>query len=232
MKATGPIIMRKLFIIFLLLLLSLSGTGCLRIYHEMNTKESLPPPYRFYCGTRSLIFLPVGMAIMGSASHAPRSSSAFNTVLPLTLFVVDFPLEVAADTALLPVDLSLYGYYCCNPPLDRYLDSNDLKGLEEKLKKGISPNDVNWFLKRQPLLCQAYWNHNEKAFELLLNYGAKVPVELLQVESHLDEYTYRMLQRVFRDGCPKELQLLTEDELRAASSQERYRNEQLKGCFS
>ena len=63
-------------------------------------------------------------------------------------------------------------------------------------------------------------NHNEAAFELLLNYGAKVPIELLQVEANLDEYTYRMLQRVFRDVRPKELQ-------------ESYHNELLKeGCFS
>ena len=75
-------------------------------------------------------------------------------------------------------------------------------------------------------------NHNEEAFELLLNYGAKVPIELLQVEANLDDYTYRILQRVFRNGCPKELQRPTEDELRTGSNAVNYRNEQLKGCFS
>ena len=226
--------MRRYLTIILLLLLPFCGTGCLRMNtFRVDKNDRIPPPYRFYCGTRRLIGLPVSMAIMGSVSHASRSSSVFkNTVLPIAFFVVDFPLEVVLDTVLLPVDLGMYAYYCSNPPLDRYLASNDLKGLEEKLKKGVSPNNVDWFLKRQPLLYQAYLNHNEEAFDLLLNYGAKVPIELLQVESHLDEYTYRMLQRVFRDGCPKELQRLTEDELRAASSQERYRNEQLKGCFS
>ena len=222
--------MKKLCIISLLLLLSLWETGCMRIYQE---SDGLPPPYRWYSGTRGLIGLPVSMAIMGSVSHAPRSSSWYKALLPITLFVVDFPLEVAVDTILLPVDLGLYSSYCINPPLDKYLYSNNLEGLEKKLKKGVSPNVISpWFLKRQPLLCQAYWNHNEEAFELLLNYGAKVPIELLQVESHLDEYTYRMLKRVFRDGCPKELQRLTEDELRNASFQEEYRNTQLKGCFS
>ena len=194
---------------------------------------SVPPPYRFYCGTKGLILLPVGMGIMDSVSHAPRSNNALKAIIPITFFVVDFPLEVVLDTVLLPVDLGIYAAYCINPPLDKYLASNDLKGLEAKLKKGVSPN-VNspWFLNNQPLLYQAYLNHNEEAFELLLNYGAKIPIELLQVEANLDDYTYRILQRVFRNGCPKELQQPTEDELRAATDVERYRNEQLKGCFS
>ena len=67
---------------------------------------------------------------------------------------------------------------------------------------------------------------------MLLNYGAKVPIELLQGEANLDDYTYRILQRVFRNGCPKELQRPTEDELRTGSNAVNYRNEQLKGCFS
>ena len=173
------------------------------------------------------------MGIMDSVSHAPRSNNALKAIIPITFFVVDFPLEVVLDTVLLPVDLGIYAAYCINPPLDKYLASNDLKGLEAKLKKGVSPN-VNspWFLNNQPLLYQAYLNHNEEAFELLLNYGAKIPIELLQVEANLDDYTYRILQRVFRNGCPKELQQPTEDELRAATDVERYRNEQLKGCFS
>ncbi len=170
---------------------------------------------------------------MEIASHGHRSSNTFNTVLPIAFFVVDFPLEVVFDTVLLPVDLGIYAAYCINPPLDKYLASNDLKGLEEKLKKGVSPNVISpWFLKNQPLLYQAYLNHNEEAFELLLNYGAKVPIELLQVEANLDDYTYRILQRVFRNGCPKELQRPTEDELRTGSNAVNYRNEQLKGCFS
>jgi Protein of unknown function (DUF1375). len=173
------------------------------------------------------------MSLMEIASHGHRSSNTFNTVLPIAFFVVDFPLEVVLDTVLLPVDLGIYAAYCINPPLDKYLASNDLKGLEEKLKKGVSPNVISpWFLKNQPLLYQAYLNHNEEAFELLLNYGAKVPIELLQVEANLDDYTYRILQRVFRNGCPKELQRPTEDELRTGSNAVNYRNEQLKGCFS
>ena len=173
------------------------------------------------------------MSLMEIASHGHRSSNTFNTVLPIAFSVVDFPLEVVFDTVLLPVDLGIYAAYCINPPLDKYLASNDLKGLEEKLKKGVSPNVISpWFLKNQPLLYQAYLNHNEEAFELLLNYGAKVPIELLQVEANLDDYTYRILQRVFRHGCPKELQRPTEDELRTGSNAVNYRNEQLKGCFS
>ena len=50
---------------------------------------------------------------------------------------------------------------------------------------------------------------------MLLNYGAKVPFHLLQSEEKLDESTYKMLQRVFRDGCPEELQV-----------------QALEGCFS
>ena len=226
--------MRKLFIISCVLLLCLCGTGCVRVNTLLVDKHgSVPPPYRFYCGTLGLTALPVSMGIMDSVSHAPRSTNAFKAIIPITLFVVDFPLEVVLDTVLLPVDLGLYTYYCSNPPLDTYLASNDLKGLEAKLKKGVSPNVISpWFLKNQPLLYQAYLNHNEEAFELLLNYGAKVPIELLQVESNLDEYTYRILQRVFRNGCPKELQRPTEDELRTGSNAVNYRNEQLKGCFS
>ena len=226
--------MRKLFIISCVLLLCLCETGCVRVNALLVDKHrNFPPPYRFYFGTRSLIGLPVSMSLMEIASHGHRSSNTFNTVLPIALFVVDFPLEVVLDTVLLPVDLGIYAAYCINPPLDKYLVSNDLKGLEEKLKKGVSPNVISpWFLKNQPLLYQAYLNHNEEAFELLLNYGAKVPIELLQVEANLDDYTYRILQRVFRNGCPKELQRPTEDELRTGSNAVNYRNEQLKGCFS
>ena len=230
--------MRKLFIISCVLLLCLCETGCVRISALRKDKYgsvyvSVPPPYRFYCGTRGLILLPVGMGIMDSVSHAPRSTNALKAIIPIAFFVVDFPLEVVLDTVLLPVDLGIYAAYCINPPLDKYLASNDLKGLEEKLKKGVSPNVISpWFLKNQPLLYQAYLNHNEEAFELLLNYGAKVPIELLQVEANLDDYTYRILQRVFRNGCPKELQRPTEDELRTGSNAVNYRNEQLKGCFS
>ena len=226
--------MRKLFIISCVLLLCLCETGCVRVNALLVDKHrNFPPPYRFYFGTRSLIGLPVSMSLMEIASHGHRSSNTFNTVLPIAFFVVDFPLEVVFDTVLLPVDLGIYAAYCINPPLDKYLASNDLKGLEEKLKKGVSPNVISpWFLKNQPLLYQAYLNHNEEAFELLLNYGAKVPIELLQVEANLDDYTYRILQRVFRNGCPKELQRPTEDELRTGSNAVNYRNEQLKGCFS
>ncbi len=203
----------------------------MRIYLE--SRGGPPPPYRWYSGTRGLIGVSVNMAIMGSVSHAPGSSSWYKAFLPITLFVVDFPLEVAVDSILLPVDLGLYSYYSIDPPLDKYLRSNDLKGLEKRLKEGVSPNVISpWFLEKEPLLYQAYVNHNEDAFELLLKYGATIPIKLLQVEENLDEYTYRMLQRVFRDGCPKELQLLTEDELRTASNIESYRHEQLKGCFS
>ena len=153
---------------------------------------------------------------MEPVPDSPYTSSAFGKVAVITFCVVDFPLELAVDTVCLPFDLVSYADYCSNPPLDKYLRENDLKGLEKKLKEGVSPNVVSpWFLEKQPLLYQAYVNHNEEAFELLLNYGATVPFYLLQVEENLDEYTYRMLQRVFRDGCPKELQI-----------------QELKGCFS
>ncbi|MBQ9367334.1 MAG: hypothetical protein IJT83_06095 [Victivallales bacterium] len=121
---------------------------------------------------------------------------------------MDLPLELVVDTVCLPVDLIHYAQYCSDSPLDKYLRDNNLKGLEKKLKEGASPNVVSpWFYEREPLLYQAYENHHEDAFELLLEYGAMVPMELLQVEDNLDEYTYRMLQRVFRDGCPEELQI-------------------------
>ncbi len=130
----------------------------------------------------------------------------------LPLFVVDLPLELAVDTICLPVDLIHYAQYCNDPPLDKYLRENDLKGLEKKLKEGVSPNVISpWFHKREPLLYQAYVNRNEEAFELLLNYGAEVPFYLLQSEDKLDESTYRMLKRVFRNGCPKELLIQAQD---------------------
>ena len=188
------IYMRKLLIISWLLLLSLCGTGCVRIA-ETITVGGLPPPYCIYSGTTGSLTLLL--------------------VCP-PLFVVDLPLELAVDTICLPVDLVHYAKYCNDPPLDKYLRENDLKGLEKKLKEGVSPNVVSpWFYEREPLLYQAYENHHEDAFELLLNYGAKVPFHLLQSEEKLDESTYKMLQRVFRDGCPEELQC-----------------QELKDCFS
>ena len=195
--------MRKLFIISSLLLLSLCGTGCVRIA-ETITAGGLPPPYCIYSGTIGLIGFPVSSAVMGEGFHE-------KVLLPISLLplvVVDLPLELAVDTICLPADLIHYAQYCSNPPLDKYLRDNDLEGLEKKLKDGVSPNVITrWFHERKPLLYLAYENHNEEAFELLLEYGAMVPIELLQVEDNLDEYTYRMLQRVFRDGCPKELQI-------------------------
>ena len=224
--------MRKLFIISWLLLLSLCGTGCVRMTQRIVGAD-LPPPYRIYSGTKFAIVALYYMMKMEPDPDFSYSTSKFGKAFGITIFVVDLPLEFVMETILLPVDLVRYACYCCDPPLDKYLRSNDLKGLEKRLKEGISPNVISpWFMEKEPLLYQAYVNHNEDAFELLLKYGAKIPIELLQVEENLDEYTYRMLQRVFRDGCPKELQLLTEDELRTASSVESYRHEQLKGCFS
>ena len=201
-----------LFISFMsLLLLSLCGTGCVRIA-ETITAGGLPPPYCIYSGTMGLVGFPVNTAVVGEGFH----EKVLLPILQLPLFVVDLPLELVVDTICLPVDLVHCVQYCNDPPLDKYLRDNDLKGLEKKLKEGVSPNVVSrWFHEREPLLYQAYENHHEDAFELLLNYGAKIPFTLLQVEENLDEYTYRMLQRVFRDGCPEELQC-----------------QELKDCFS
>ena len=201
-----------LFISFMsLLLLSLCGTGCVRIA-ETITAGGLPPPYCIYSGTMGLVGFPVNAAVMGEGFH----EKVLLPIVQLPLFVVDLPLELAVDTICLPVDLVHCVQYCKDPPLDKYLRDNDLKGLEKKLKEGVSPNVVSpWFHEREPLLYQAYENHHEEAFELLLNYGAKIPFTLLQVEENLDEFTYRMLQRVFRDGCPEELQC-----------------QELKDCFS
>ena len=204
--------MRKLFIISWLLILSLCGTGCVRIA-ETITAGGLPPPYCIYSGTTGLINFPVAYVVMGEGVHE-------KVLLPITFLpfvVLDLPLELAVDTLCLPVDIVHYAQYCSNPPLDKYLRTNDLKGLEKKLKEGASPNVISpWFHDRKPLLYQAYVNHNEAAFELLLNYGATLPIELLQVEDNLDEYTYRMLQRAFRAARPKEFQ----------------GHELLNGCFS
>ena len=200
-----------LFIISSLLLLSLIGTGCVRIA-ETITAGGLPPPYCIYSGTMGLVGFPVNAAVVGEGFH----EKVLLPIVQLPLFVVDLPLELAVDTICLPVDLVHYAKYCNDPPLDKYLRENDLKGLEKKLKEGVSPNVVSpWFYEREPLLYQAYENHHEDAFELLLNYGAKVPFHLLQSEEKLDESTYKMLQRVFRDGCPEELQV-----------------QALEGCFS
>ena len=208
--------MRKLFIISWLLILSLCGTGCVRIA-ETITAGGLPPPYCIYSGTTGLINFPVAYVVMGEGVH----EKVLLPIALLPLFVVDLPLELAVDTLCLPVDIVHYAQYCSNPPLDKYLRTNDLKGLEKKLKEGASPNVISpWFHDRKPLLYQAYVNHNEAAFDLLLNYGATLPIELLQVEDNLDEYTYRMLQRAFRAARPKELQ-------------ESYHNGLLnEGCFS
>ena len=175
---------------------------------ETITAGGLPPPYCIYSGTIGLIGLPVGSAVMGEDFHE-------KVLLPISLLplvVVDLPLELVVDTICLPVDLVHCVQYCNDPPLDKYLRDNDLKGLEKKLKEGVSPNVVSpWFHEREPLLYQAYENHNEEAFELLLKYGAIVPFHLLHSEDKLDESTYRMLQRVFRDGCPKELQIQAQE---------------------
>ncbi len=199
--------MRTALIISWLLLLSLCGTGCVRIA-ETITAGGLPPPYCIYSGTTGLVNFPVSAAVMGEGFHE-------RVLLPIALLplvVVDLPLELAVDTVCLPVDLIHYAQYCSDPPLDKYLRDNDLEGLEKKLKEGVSPNVIApWFHEREPLLYQAYENHNEEAFELLLKYGAIVPFHLLHSEDKLDESTYRMLQRVFRDGCPKELQIQAQE---------------------
>ena len=139
--------MRKLFIIFWLLILSLCGTGCVRIA-ETITAGGLPPPYCIYSGTTGLINFPVAAVVMGEAVH----EKVLLPIALLPLFVVDLPLELAADTVCLPVDLVHYAQHCSNPPLDKYLRTNDLKGLEKKLKEGASPNVISpWFWDRKPL---------------------------------------------------------------------------------
>ena len=85
----------------------------------------LPPPYCIYSGTMGLVNFPVSAAVMGEGFHE-------KVLLPISLLpliVVDLPLELVVDIICLPVDLIHYAQYCSNPPLDKYLRENDLKGL-------------------------------------------------------------------------------------------------------
>ena len=200
--------MRKTLIMGLLLLSLMTGTGCVRV--ALECEASIPPPQRFYAGTRFLPKLPMVVGLMASGTHHHKSSllEATGFALFSLIAITDIPLEFALDTLLLPIDTLFYVCYKASPPLDKYLYDNNLPGMKAMLEKGADPNAVTpWFMEKRPLLYTVYRQGKEDFFELLLEHGAKVPFEMLMNNDLSKDNTAMvpMLRKAFRNGCPKEL---------------------------
>ena len=201
--------MRRIITIGLLMLSLITGTGCIRVAREIT--EGLPPPNRFYAGTKCLPTLlqtiPFVITYNGHITRKPQFTDIPSFALLGTAFIIDVPLEVVLDTLLLPIDGILYACYKANPPLDKYLYDNDLEGLKARLEKEADPNVVTpWFLKKHPVLCEAYIQGKEDFFNLLLEYGAAPTFEMLMTHD-LSKHAAKkvaMLRNTFKNGCTKE----------------------------
>ena len=205
--------MRKNMVIAILLAVLITGMGCMRIVIETEAQH---PTQRFYSGTKELFLAPrdlvmgLGTASVGSVASGSASDTAKGifiglplSIVFITAFIVDIPLEIALDTLFLPVDGVFYTQYVSNPPLDKYLYDNDLEGMKTALEKGADPNAIHpLFIKKEPVIVTAFKKQNEAIFELLLEYGATIPFSILEV---FDLNSAKMLRRAFKDGCPKEL---------------------------
>ena len=205
--------MRKSIAISLLFLILFTGTGCVRLFCECERSgpQLSYPPERFYYGTREqprLFSICYDEYLRKLKYHTHLLdfgdvlNASFGTVFIMVL-AVDFPLEVVLDTLILPVDAMLYVCYNASPPLDKYIYDNDIEGLRKRLEKGADPNAITpWFREKKPMAFIAFKKGKEDCFRLLLEHGAKIPFEILQIH---DVGKIGMLRLVFKDGCPKEL---------------------------
>ena len=201
--------MLRIITIGLLLLSLMTGTGCIRVAREIT--EGLPPPNRFYAGTKCLPTIlptiPFVITYNGHITRKPKFTDIPSFAFLGTAFIIDVPLEVVVDTLLLPVDGILYACYQASPPLDKYLYDNDLEGLKARLEKGADPNAVTaWFIEKHPPLYTAYVNGQEDFFDLLLEYGAAPTFEMLMTHDLSKHAAQKvaMLRNAFKDGCTKE----------------------------
>ncbi|MBP5638612.1 MAG: hypothetical protein J6X55_03980 [Victivallales bacterium] len=76
------------------------------------------------------------------------------------------------DILLLPISTYAYLSYQWRPPLEFYINKNDLKGLEEALKSGIDFNDDD-SSPHDSFLNRVLRSNNFEALKLVFTYGAK-----------------------------------------------------------
>ena len=192
--------MRKAMKLALAIAMAVCGSGCFRIAQESKLVD-MQPPKRFYAGTKTATL--ATSFIMSGFKREPIATTLFSVPL-----IIDYPLEVVADTLLLPLDGLLYLRYNKRPPLDKYLHDNDLEGLKARLEKGADPNVVSsWFIYKQPVVLTALQNQQEDFFNLLLSHGAKLTFRILDCpyDGKIAIVRIGMLNKAFANGCPPEL---------------------------
>ncbi len=183
-KCSDMLLARWLILSIFLLL----NTGCFRIWYE--TEESRTNP--------------------AYAHHEDGLYVYKGTVVNLAMGVVYFPpvwlelpVEVVADTLLLPVDLLFYAKFRIHPSLTYLAGEGRLEELERQLKGGADPNE---FYRPKELdhgyfpLGRALKRHQEQAFAMLLDYGAKVPPHLFNRWDKYDIPEYRMCVMALNKG--------------------------------
>ena len=174
--------------VFLLSLLLLLNTGCFRIWYE--TEESRTNPA--YAHHEDGLF-----AYKGTLANLAMGAIYFPPVW------LELPVEVAADTLLLPVDLLFYAAFRIHPSLTYLAGEGRLEELERRLKGGADPNE---FYRPKELdhgyfpLGRALKHHQEQAFAMLLDYGAKVPPHLFNRPDKYDSAEYKMYVMALNRG--------------------------------
>ncbi len=154
---------RKLPFLLVAFIGMLFCTGCLRLVVETGGRLHYPPK-RYFVGSRALGYF---ARKMGPAS--------------IPYYIVMEPFELCADLLMLPYDCALHINYSVHPPLNEYILRNDLKGLAKKLDNGADPNFIdNRYRKPNLPLLDAYSQKKQKAFNLLLEHHAVIPLTLFK----------------------------------------------------
>ncbi len=160
--------MKNAGLLLCIVLLAVCTSGCFRLKREyesfgggggflgMNRNYWTPRivKERFYGGLRENI------------DSLPRAK----LFLPFNL--IDLPLELIADTLLLPKDLLLYGDYVANPPLALLVSDNKYNIIKERLENGEQPDAMDGRIYDSYAVERAIRNGNVAIYTLLLEYGA------------------------------------------------------------
>lgn len=196
--ARRPIPMKKRILFPLIALCALLFcNSCARIFLAEAQAPLRHPNTLYFAGTQGGIAASLG--ILGPAGCA---------LLPVVV-----PCELAADILFLPADVARHIQYICHPPTNELIRKNDLNALSRHLTHGEDPNaiDFRFFGRNQeptlPLI-EAFHNGTLEAFNLLLDNGAEVPLELFFkrniYHTHYSNNRFAMLQAAARKGLAKD----------------------------
>jgi len=164
---------KRISLSLLAVFIMLFSSGCARFILVEKATPQRSPDVLYFAGTQAGVAASLG--IFGSGGIA---------FLPIIV-----PCEVAADILFLPYDAARHLQYVCHPPLNEIIWKNDLGKLSKRLACGDDPNAIDFrFFGRKgqyphPPLLEAFMQRRLEAFNMLLDYGAEVPLELFNNEN-------------------------------------------------